>query len=51
MIKKPTLNKLTSEIDIDDLNNLENELNNLATETSGGMSNNVFESGFVWNEI
>lgn len=34
---------LTSEIDIDDLNNLENELNNLATETSGGI-NNVFES-------
>ena len=41
--KKTDSNKLTSEIDIDDLNNLENELNNLATETSGGI-NNVFES-------
>jgi hypothetical protein len=34
----------TSDIDIEDLNNLENELNNLASETSAPMSNS-FESG------
>jgi hypothetical protein len=42
--KKSDSHGLTSEIDIDDLNNLENELNNLASETSGPV-NNVFESG------
>ena len=34
----------TSDIDIEDLNNLENELNDLAAETSGSL-NNTFESG------
>lgn len=34
----------TSDIDIEDLNNLENELNDLAAETSAPMSN-TFESG------
>ena len=34
----------SSDIDIDDLNNLENELNDLAAETSAPMSNS-FESG------
>jgi len=35
---------MTSDIDIEDLNNLENELNNLANETSSPMSN-TYESG------
>jgi hypothetical protein len=48
--KKTDSNKLTSEIDIDDLNNLENELNNLATETSGGI-NNVFESNLFGGNL
>jgi hypothetical protein len=42
--KKNDSHGTTSEIDIDDLNNLENELNDLASENSGPM-NNVFESG------
>jgi hypothetical protein len=48
--KKTDSDKLTSEIDIDDLNNLENELNNLATETSGGI-NNVFESNLFGGNL
>jgi hypothetical protein len=48
--KKTDSNKLTSEIDIDDLNNLENELNNLATETSGSI-NNVFESNLFGGNL
>jgi hypothetical protein len=42
--KKSESHGPTSDIDIDDLNNLENELNDLAAETSGPM-NNTFESG------
>uniref|UniRef100_A0A6C0KPX1 Uncharacterized protein n=1 Tax=viral metagenome TaxID=1070528 RepID=A0A6C0KPX1_9ZZZZ len=42
--KKNTNQGLSSDIDIDDLNNLENELNNLANETSPPISN-VFDSG------
>jgi hypothetical protein len=42
--KKSDTHGLTSEINIDDLNNLEDELNNLASETSGPI-NNTFESG------
>jgi len=42
--KKTDSHGVTSEIDIDDLNNLEDELNNLASETSAPI-NNVFESG------
>jgi hypothetical protein len=42
--KKTESNGPTSDIDIDDLNNLENELNDLAAETSAPMSNS-FESG------
>ena len=34
----------TSDIDIDDLNNLENELNDLAQDTSHGSFNNTFDS-------
>ena len=41
--KKTDSRGSTSEINIDDLNNLEDELNNLASETSAPM-NNVFES-------
>ena len=48
--KKTDSNKLTSEIDIDDLNNLENELNNLATETSSSI-NNVFESNLFGGNL
>lgn len=42
--KKTESHGPSSDIDIDDLNNLENELNDLAAETSGSM-NNSFESG------
>ena len=42
--KKTESNGLTSDIDIEDLNNLENELNDLAAETSAPISNS-FESG------
>jgi hypothetical protein len=42
--KKSESNGPTSDIDIEDLNNLENELNDLAAETSAPMSN-TFESG------
>jgi len=42
--KKTDSHGISSEINIDDLNNLEDELNNLASETSGPI-NNVFESG------
>ena len=42
--KKSEAQGLTSDIDIEDLNNLENELNDLAAETSGPI-NNSFESG------
>ena len=42
--KKSESHGPTSDIDIDDLNNLENELNDLAAETSAPMSN-TFESG------
>jgi hypothetical protein len=42
--KKSESHGPTSDIDIEDLNNLENELNDLAAETSGPM-NNTFESG------
>jgi hypothetical protein len=42
--KKSSSQGMTSDIDIEDLNNLENELNNLANETSAPMSNN-YESG------
>jgi len=42
--KKSESNGPTSDIDIEDLNNLENELNDLAAETSAPMTNN-FESG------
>ena len=42
--KKTSNQGVTSDIDIDDLNNLENELNNLANETSAPLSNS-FESG------
>ena len=41
--KKMDSNGPTSDIDIEDLNNLENELNNLASETNGPI-NNTFES-------
>ena len=40
--KKPDTRSLTSDIDIEDLNNLENELNDLAAETTP--MNNNFES-------
>ena len=42
--KKSESHGPTSDIDIDDLNNLENELNDLAAETSAPMSH-TFESG------
>ena len=42
--KRPERQGASSDIDIEDLNNLENELNNLAAETSAPM-NNTFESG------
>ena len=42
--KKTDSQGLTSDINIDDLNNLENELNNLAAETTEPFHNN-FESG------
>ncbi len=42
--KKSESHGPTSDIDIEDLNNLENELNDLAAETSAPMSN-TFESG------
>jgi hypothetical protein len=42
--KKTESNGQTSDIDIEDLNNLENELNDLAAETSAPI-NNTFESG------
>jgi hypothetical protein len=42
--KKSESHGQTSDIDIEDLNNLENELNDLAAETSAPMSN-TFESG------
>jgi hypothetical protein len=42
--KKSSSQGITSDIDIDDLNNLEDELNNLASETSAPLSNS-FESG------
>ena len=42
--KKSESHGPTSDIDIEDLNNLENELNDLAAETSGPI-NNSFESG------
>ena len=42
--KKTETHGPTSDIDIEDLNNLENELNDLAAETSAPMSNS-FESG------
>jgi hypothetical protein len=42
--KKSDSRGATSDIDIEDLNNLENELNDLAAETSAPMSNS-FESG------
>ena len=42
--KRPERQGVSSDIDIEDLNNLENELNNLAAETSAPM-NNTFESG------
>ena len=42
--KKSESRGQTSDIDIDDLNNLENELNDLAAETSNPI-NNTFESG------
>jgi hypothetical protein len=42
--KKSESHGPTSDIDIEDLNNLENELNDLAAETSAPMSNS-FESG------
>jgi len=42
--KKSSNQGMTSDIDIEDLNNLENELNNLANETSSPMSN-TYESG------
>ena len=42
--KKTDVHGPTSDIDIDDLNNLENELNDLAAETNGPI-NNSFESG------
>jgi hypothetical protein len=42
--KKTSSQGITSDIDIDDLNNLEDELNNLASETSVPLSNS-FESG------
>ena len=42
--KKPSSNGQTSDIDIDDLNTLENELNDLAAESNEPMSNS-FESG------
>jgi len=41
--KRPARQGSSSDIDIEDLNNLENELNNLASETSAPM-NNVFDS-------
>lgn len=43
--KKTNSHGPTSDIDIEDLNNLENELNVLAAETSAGSINNTFESG------
>jgi hypothetical protein len=42
--KKTSNQGMSSDIDIEDLNNLENELNNLANETSSPM-NNTYESG------
>jgi hypothetical protein len=42
--KRPERQGGSSDIDIEDLNNLENELNNLAVETSAPI-NNTFESG------
>jgi hypothetical protein len=42
--KRPERQGGSSDIDIEDLNNLENELNNLAAETSAPI-NNTFESG------
>jgi hypothetical protein len=42
--KRPERQGVSSDIDIEDLNNLENELNNLAAETSAPI-NNTFESG------
>jgi hypothetical protein len=42
--KKTESNGPTSDIDIDDLNNLENELNDLAAETTGSI-NNTYDSG------
>jgi hypothetical protein len=42
--KKSSNQGITSDIDIEDLNNLENELNNLANETSSPMGN-TYESG------
>jgi len=42
--KKSNNHGMTSDIDIEDLNNLENELNNLANETSSPISNS-YESG------
>jgi hypothetical protein len=42
--KKSSNQGMTSDIDIEDLNNLENELNNLANETSSPMAN-TYESG------
>ena len=42
--KKPGSNAPTSDIDIEDLNNLENELNDLAQDTSSGSFHNSFDS-------
>ncbi len=42
--KKPGSAAPTSDIDIEDLNNLENELNDLAQDTAGGSFSNNFES-------
>ena len=43
--KKTEVHGQTTDIDIEDLNNLENELNNLAAETSSVPLSNSFESG------
>jgi hypothetical protein len=48
--KKSESHGPTSDIDIEDLNNLENELNDLAAETSGSI-NNTFESGLFGTKM
>jgi|LakMenEpi03Aug12_release.lakeMendotaPanAssembly.Ray.scaffolds.fasta_scaffold119185_1 hypothetical protein len=48
--KKTTSSGPTSDIDIEDLNNLENELNNLANETSAPMSGSGSIFGLNFND-